>query len=264
MELISTPALVTSYSRDLTTCLSALREVATLLVDEQQAYHREFINARQPDPKIYSVGNTVFACRATQSVTGRGQVDKRIYRFTGPWLITAKLDGASYKIKHVATKRKDKKQASDLSPYPAELIAFQPLDGADNQYDQIHQKQKICNHPYKEAGIKGFTPPNPFRVSANFITTSNTLAFRWQTLAELNDKLCPYPWSHNEEFNQYLSGNADSLNIVPGFYMGPPPSEPLCATPTIPPAAILAQQIIKSSDKLFFISNSIGAGDVRE
>jgi hypothetical protein len=39
---------------------------------------------------------------------------------------------------------------------------------------------------------------------------------------------------------------------------------PLCATPTIPPAAILAQQIIKSSNKLYFISNSIGAADVRE
>jgi hypothetical protein len=142
------------------------------------------------------------------------------------------------------------------------LIAFQPLNGANNQYGQIHWK--ICDHPYKEAGIKGFTPPNPFRVSANFITMSDTLAFLWPTLAELNDKLCLYPWSHNEEFNQYLSGNADSLNIVPGFYTGLPPSALLCATPTIPPAAILAQQIMKSSDKLFFISNSIGAGDVRE
>ena len=61
LELTSTPASVTSYSRDLATRLSALREVATLLFDEQRAYHREFINARRPDPKIYSVGNTVFA-----------------------------------------------------------------------------------------------------------------------------------------------------------------------------------------------------------
>jgi hypothetical protein len=92
LELTSTPASVTSYSRDLTTRLSALREVATLLVDEQRAYHREFINARRPDPKLYSVGDTVFARRATRSDAGRGQVDKLIYPFTGPWLITAKLD----------------------------------------------------------------------------------------------------------------------------------------------------------------------------
>jgi hypothetical protein len=139
-----------------------------------------------------------------------------------------------------------------------ELIAFKPLDGADNQYGQIHRK--ISDHPYKEAGIKGFTPPNPFRVSANFVTTSDALAFRWPTLAELNDELCPYPWSYNEEFNQYISEDDDSLRTVPGFYSGPPPSAPLYNTPTIPPAAILAQQIVKSSDKLFFISNSIGAG----
>ncbi len=31
----------------------------------------------------------------------------------------------------------------------------------------------------------------------------------------------------------------------------PPPSAPLYTAPTIPPAAILAQQIVKSSDKLF-------------
>ena len=132
----------------------------------------------------------------------------------------------------------------------------------NNQFGQIHRK--ICNHPYKEACIKGSTPPTPFWVPANFISMSDTLAFRWPTLAKLNGKLCPYPWSHNEEFNQYLSKDADSLNIVPGFYTGPPPSALLCAAPTIPPAAVLAQQIIKSTDKLFFISNGIGVGDVRE
>ncbi len=134
----------------------------------------EFINAQQPDPKIYSIGDTVIACHATRSDARGGQVDKCIYPFTGPWLITAKLDGASYEIKHVATKLKDKKHASDLSPYHAELIAFQSLDGADNQFSQIHRK--ICDHPYNKAGIKGFTPPTPFLVPANFITTSNTLA----------------------------------------------------------------------------------------
>jgi hypothetical protein len=241
LALTSTPASVTSYSRDLATRLSALREVDTLLVDEQRAYHHEFINARRPDPKLYSVGDTVFARRATRSDAGRGQVDKLTYPFTGPWLVTAKLDGASYEIEHVATKRRDKKHASDLSPYPVELIAFKPLDGADNQYGQI--LRKISDHPYKEAGIKGFTPPNPFRVSANFVTTSDALAFRWHTLAELNDELCPYPRSYNKEFNQYISEDDDSLRTVPGFYTGPPPSAPLYNTPTIPPAAILASKL---------------------
>jgi hypothetical protein len=261
MDLTSTPASVTSYSRDLATRLSALREVAALLVNEQRAYHREFINARRPDPKIYSTGDTVFARRATRSSAIRQQVDKLIYPFTGPWLITAKLNGASYEIEHVATKQKDKKHASDLSPYPSELIASQPLDGADNQYGQINRK--IIDHPYKEAGIKGFTPPTPFKMAANFAATNGSLSFKWPTMAELNEELFPYPWSHNEEFNELLSED-ESSTIVPGFYTGPPPFAPKCTAPTIPPAAILAQQLIKSLDKLFFISNSIGSGDVRE
>jgi hypothetical protein len=45
-ELTSSPSSVESYSRDLATCLSALREVAHLLVQEQQAYHRELTNSR--------------------------------------------------------------------------------------------------------------------------------------------------------------------------------------------------------------------------
>ncbi len=143
----------------------------------------------------------------------------------------------------------------DLSPYPAELTAFQPLDGAGNQYGQLNWK--ISNHPYKEAGIKGF-----FWEATNFITTNDALTFKWPTLAELNKELFPYPWSHNKEFNAYLSN--DSPSTIPGFYIGPPPSAPNFIAPTIRPSAVLAQQIIKSSDKLFFISNSIGSGNVQE
>jgi hypothetical protein len=99
-------------------------------------------------------------------------------------------------------------------------------------------------------------------VAANFITTNDALAFKWPTLAKLNEELFPYPWSHNKEFNAYLSN--DSPSTIPGFYTGPPPLAPNFIGPTIPPSAVIAQQIIKSSDKLFFISNSIGSGNVQE
>ncbi len=52
-ELTSTASTVISYSNKLATRLSACRDVAELLVKEQRAYHREYINARQPDPRIY-------------------------------------------------------------------------------------------------------------------------------------------------------------------------------------------------------------------
>ena len=59
-----------------------------LLVKEQRAWHRELINARQPDPCVYLVGDVVFARRATRSDSKHGKVKKLKHQFTGPWSIT--------------------------------------------------------------------------------------------------------------------------------------------------------------------------------
>ncbi len=133
------------------------------------------------------MGDIVFARRAVRSDAARGQVDKLSYPFTGPWRIVSKLHGTSYEIEHCTSKAKDKKHASDLSPYPAELILFRPLDGADNQFGQLNRKFK--EHPYKEAGITGFNPPTPFVVPAHVLTTDDALRFAWPTLAELNEEI---------------------------------------------------------------------------
>ena len=250
-ELTSTPSTISSYSRDLAKRLSALHEVASLLVKEQRAYHRKFMNSRRPDPKLYSVGDIVFARRAVRSDAARGQVDKLRYPFTGPWRIVAKLHGASYEIEHCTSKARDKKHASDLSPYPVEIIPFRPLDGADNQFGQLYRR--IKEHPYKEAGIKGFTPPTPFVVPDHFLTTDDALRFHWPTLAELNEELS-LSCSDVE-----MAMESETLPITtPGMYTAPPPAPPLCSVPPVPSASILAQRIINSADKLFFISRKIG------
>jgi hypothetical protein len=109
----------------------ACRLVAELLVEEQHAYHCEYINARQPDPCIYSIGDILFARGTVRSSSAREWVDKLQFAFTGPWRISAILKGASYELEHCHnTGRKEKKHASDLSPYPPELVLFQPVDGA--------------------------------------------------------------------------------------------------------------------------------------
>ncbi len=74
----------------------------------------------------------------------------------------SKLHGASYELEHCTSKATVKKHASNLSPYPAELIPFRPLDGADNQFGQLNPKFK--EHPYREAGITGFIPPTPLKL----------------------------------------------------------------------------------------------------
>jgi hypothetical protein len=56
---------------------------------------------------------------------------------------------------------------------------------------QIHKA--INHHPFKEAGISGFLPLQPFRVPAKFINVSSYTDFWWPTLSELNDDIKEFP-----------------------------------------------------------------------
>jgi hypothetical protein len=131
-ELTSTPVTIKSYVGELAAHLQSSKEIATILVKEQWALHRDIINSHHPDPKIYSVGNILFARQAVRSGASWGRVDKLTYPFTGSWQIIAKLHGASYKVEHCSTKKTEKRYASDLSPYLPKLIPLQLLDGVDN------------------------------------------------------------------------------------------------------------------------------------
>jgi hypothetical protein len=188
-------------------------------------------------------------------------VDKLQYAFTGPWVIKAQLKGASYELEHcdVAGKR-EKKHAADLSPYPVELIPFHPVDGADSCYGQLYKP--IGLHPFKEAGIKGFAPLKPFKVAANLATTGRCAEFHWPSLSELNDEIAPFQWQDNAEFQRYIDG--DSITTLPVLNTGPPPAAPQHNIPAIPAIHLLTAAIIQSSDKLFFVSHSIGSNDARE
>ncbi len=177
-----------SYSNDLAVCLSALREVAQLLIQEHQAYHHKFINSCRPDPGIYSVGNIVFAQCAVWLDASKEHVDKLSYPFTGPWCIIASFKGSSYDLENCSIpNRKMKKHSLDLSPYLLELVPFEPINGPDHQYGQLHKP--INADSYKEAGIKGFIPPAPFKATSQFLTTD---WFHRPSLSELNDWLIPW------------------------------------------------------------------------
>jgi hypothetical protein len=60
-KLTSSPSTIVSYSKELATHLAVCRQVAELLVREQCSYHRKLINACRPNPRIYSIGDIVFA-----------------------------------------------------------------------------------------------------------------------------------------------------------------------------------------------------------
>jgi hypothetical protein len=84
---------------------------------------------------------------------------------------------------------------------------------------------------------------------------NEALTFTWPTLAGLNDKLF-LEFEAVGEDDMDDSSNLSSLIL--GLYTGPPPPTPTCSIPEIPSANTLAQRIISSTDKLFFISWRIG------
>ena len=257
-QLTSSPNTVKTYSKELAIRLSACREVAELLVCEHHEWHRELINSRWQDPRVYSPGNIVFARRVIRSDASRECVGKLEYKFTGPWRIVASLHGGSYSIKHcLKPSRTEKKHASDLSPYPAELIPFEPVDGADTRYGQLYKP--IGANPFKEAGLEGFNPPTPFRVAQNFLDIGDFKDFRWPTLSELNDEFGPdAPWHDEAERQRLLRDDPPFSPAV--MYHGPPPTPPQIDSDAFIPPSItsLAPKIISSTDKLFFIAHKLG------
>jgi hypothetical protein len=109
-------------------------------------------------------------------------------RYTDPWQIVISLPSASYELEFATNpKHRDKKHASNLSPYPPELIPFEPIDDPDNRYSQLHKPFRLM--PYKEAGINGFTLPQPFTIASYFARRGDFGDFHWPTLAKLNDEL---------------------------------------------------------------------------
>ncbi len=180
--------------------LTACRAIAELLVKEHHAYHRKFINANCPNPQVYAVGDIVFARRAVRSDARWERVDKLQYAFIGPWKVISVLPGASYKIEHCKNAgRKDKKHAANLSPYPPELIPFQPVDSADTQYGQLYKP--ITAHPFKEAGLKGFMPHQSYQLTPSHLAQIQPGSdFHWPSLSELNKEITPFPWLNDDKF----------------------------------------------------------------
>ncbi len=158
----------------------------------------------------------MFAQQAVQSDARKGRVDKLQYAFTGPWRVTSVLSGASYKLEHCKnTGRKEKKHAADLSPYLPGLIPIQPVDGADMRYGQLYKP--ITVHPFKEAGLKGFMPRQPFQVSTSNLAEIRTGSdSHWPSLSELNDKITPFLWSTDDKFRRYLAN--DSFTTVVNLF----------------------------------------------
>ena len=175
---------VNSYAADQAHLLSCGRSLAKELIYAHRSWHREYLNESRPNPRLYSIGDHVFAKRAVKSNKKRGLVGKLMDDYTGPWIVVSRLKGSSYELKHKDTGALGKRHAAHLSPYPDQLLPFMPIDGPDNRYGQIHSP--IQKNPYLNAGIKGFKPPQPFKKAAANPAIPSEEDTKFLTLAELN------------------------------------------------------------------------------
>jgi hypothetical protein len=75
-------------------------------------------------------------------------------------------------------------------------------------------------------------------------------------LAELNEEISQFPWIDDEEPIQVMFRNR--IEDQPVLYTGPLPSRAIPSPPSAPPLSSLVASIINSSDRLFFISHSLG------
>ena len=65
--LTSNPEKVGSFDGEQASLLSAGREIARKLIHAHRTYHREYINSRRPNQRLYSVGDVVFVKRSVKS-----------------------------------------------------------------------------------------------------------------------------------------------------------------------------------------------------
>jgi len=146
------------------------------------------------------------------------------------------------------------------------MIAFQPLDGADNRYGQINKP--IAAEPFASAGLKGFYPSNPYQLEAT--AASNLLTpiepFHWPTLSELTDNFLQ--WEKDKSYQRCKRAEFEAHfewvpNLLHGIAPGPSPAAPQVSIPASPSLEALHAVLVLSDDKLSFISVSIGL-NIRE
>ena len=140
-----------------------------------------------------------------------------------------------------------------MSAYPLPLVPFEPVDGPDNQYSQFNRP--IGKEPYIQAGLKGFEPIQPIKLASHYTSISTADEFYWPSLSELNEEMNPFPWLTGEK--ERVTFPSDEIVTTPAMYTGPPPTLTPPKPPTIPSVAALATSIVKSSDRLFFISHAM-------
>ena len=77
LQLTSDPQDIINFASEQATLLLACRKVDAEIINHHRSYHRKLINKQRPAPRIYAVGDHVFAKRSVKSDAKRkGRVGK--------------------------------------------------------------------------------------------------------------------------------------------------------------------------------------------
>ena len=177
-ELTSAPATIKSYLKDLAAHLQASSEIAIILVEEQHAWHHEFINARQPDPKVCFVDNIVFACWAIQSGSSQGRVNKFLIHSQGPNILLPAF--MVHLMKSNTVPHRNKRRGTHPI-FHQKTLSFFPYIRLTVLIISLAKSKKISDDPYMQVGITRFKPPTPFWASANFLSAKASIDYHWPT-----------------------------------------------------------------------------------
>jgi hypothetical protein len=69
-------------------------------------------------------------------------------------------------------------------------------------------------------------------------------------------------WANEDEHQRYL--DKPTITPAPAFPIEPPPALPVYPVPAIPSVQLLVAAIVRSTDRLFFVSCKFSANDARE
>ena len=277
---------VESYAKDLTSLLEKCRDVYALLISEHRAMHREYRNAQLSNPKKFKLHDIVFMNVQVQSKAKQGKVAKLSYTRRGPYKIINSYPSGSYELELVSnpSAARVKKHGSQLILCPKDLLPHQPIQSSDQIFSEFNKK--TLPNPFKEAHIEGYTPATPWASSAAAahshlessqpspsMIASDTAIEAFPTVEDLDEEFDSWPELSNPfspttvviENSQGTSGHntatCHSSATISGTdnttYSSPASitaNNTASINSSIPQFSSLIQQIIKSDDKLFFIS----------
>jgi hypothetical protein len=255
---------VQSYASDMLDLLEKCQEIYKLLIHEQRTYHRELRNAQLHQPRKYKIGDRVFARIQVQSKKSKGQVQKLAYRTRGPYKIVKLYPSGSYDLQSSKSPSLVliKKHGADLYPCPQYIKPFPHVKSSDYNFGNIHKG--ITPNPYENAAISAFDPAKPWAAPAAY---ADVLIEPFPSISEMDAEYDSWPesgnpFSHDE--TAFTCGQGNKAPVLTTGYtnLDSPdqtntPSLQLLQTSTaIRPFSQFVADIIRSEDKLFFITHS--------